>query len=227
MIQLRKSSQLKVEMPLISSILLEKCGSLISGQLGVHHAKHQWHTIRQCLIKEELIGATKLRSFASVLIKLPRLLLSMLRLRDGRSQFTITELNLIAVHNTQWEVFQMLCLLTLKERLFSKDIQPTDKILRQILTHFSKVRRSLDLVQRKRTSLPLKVKQPMVERALSTQLTVYQTLIASKVNMHQHYKLILKNLPKKCQELSVSWFTRRNTMSTPENQVLIGRTTVY
>lgn len=100
-IQLRKSSQLKVEMPLISSILLEKCGSLISGQLGVHHAKHQWHTIRQCLIKEELIGATKLRSFASVLIKLPRLLLSMLRLRDGRSQFTITELNLIAVHNTQ------------------------------------------------------------------------------------------------------------------------------
>lgn len=70
-----QSKMLLQSIILIKSLLninRAKSGSLISGLLGAHLAKDQWHTIKKCSPKEELTGVTRLRSLVSVLIKLQK-----------------------------------------------------------------------------------------------------------------------------------------------------------
>ena len=118
---------------------------LTSGPPGVHHAKLQWHITKKCSRTTKKSGATRSGSLVFQLTRLLTRSRVTLRLKDGlQSSTTTSEMeSVLLTRNSVSKVFLMLLLSTLKERLFSSDIQLLEN-LKKISTIFLQVRSSLE-----------------------------------------------------------------------------------
>jgi len=116
------------------------------------------------------------------------------------------------------------------ERLFSRVILPTDRILKKTSISFLKEKSSQAQVLNQRINLrkhQKKVKKKLLLRNL-IQLNASRKSMNSKLKLAQLFKRTTrsKELPRTCQDASVSWFTRMLMIHPLKNQPLTGKISV-
>ena len=148
----------------------------------------------------------------------------MLRLRDGRLSSTImSEMeNVLLTKSSVYKVFLMLLLQTLKEKLFSLDIQLQEN-LKKISTTCSQVKSLLELeplqqevMMRKKvvaSNQMLKLTKLMDSLRPSTN---FQNNTASKIQLRKQLQI--------CQELSAFLSTNRSSIAKQKSSVMFFRT---
>jgi len=116
------------------------------------------------------------------------------------------------------------------ERLFSRVILPTDRILKKTSISFLKVKSSQAQVLNQRINQrknQRKVRKKHLLRNLIQQNASRKSM-NSKLKLAQLFKRTTrsKELPRTCQDASVSWFTRKLMIHPLKNQPLTGKTSV-
>ena len=148
----------------------------------------------------------------------------MLRLRDGRLSSTImSEMeSVLLTRSSVYKVFLMLLLQTLKEKLFSLDIQLQEN-LRKISTTCSQVKSLLELE-------PLQQEVMMREKVVASNpmlkltklmdslrpLTSFQNNTASKIQLRKQLMV--------CRELSAFLSTNKSSIAKQKSSVMFSRT---
>ena len=148
----------------------------------------------------------------------------MLRLRDGRLSSTImSEMeSVLLTRSSVYKVFLMLLLQTLKEKLFSLDIQLQEN-LKKISTTCSQVKSLLELeplqqevMMRKKvvaSNQMLKLTKLMDSLRPSTN---FQNNTASKIQLRKQLQI--------CQELSAFLSTNRSSIAKRKSSIIFFRT---
>jgi len=131
---------------------------------------------------------------------------STLSLRDGPTQPIIIETNPTAVTSIMFQVYQAQWSSTLRVWSYSRDIQPTDQILKKISIPFSLV--ELFQVKDANQHQHQKVKRQQVAKILIKKLWWLRLMPSRRLPKNYKQKVNLRNMPRRCQDASVWWYTK-------------------